>query len=106
MGDRGHMRAIRLLPFAAAVSSTERTLLDAALGRLLYTYRTDGAKPRIWCPASVSLQPKRRPDPQMTAIIVGVVTTQLVTLLSWLSQYPGGPIRVWQIPALLAETIC
>ena len=52
----------------------------------------------------MSRLPKRRPNPQMTAIIVGVVTTQLVTVLSWLSQYSGGPIRVWQIPALLADT--
>ena len=43
---------------------------------------------------------QRRPDPKVTAVIAGAVITELVTALNWLSQYSGGPVRGWQLPAL------
>jgi hypothetical protein len=36
----------------------------------------------------------------MTAVIATAGVTELVTFLNWLSQYPGGRLREWQLPAL------
>jgi hypothetical protein len=41
----------------------------------------------------------------MTAVIAGAVITELVTVLNWLSQYSGDPVRGWQIPALSGATL-
>jgi hypothetical protein len=41
----------------------------------------------------------------MTAVIAGAVITELVTVLNWLSQYSGDPLRGWQIPALSGATL-
>jgi hypothetical protein len=48
---------------------------------------------------------QRRPDPKMTVVIASAVITELVAVLSWLSQDSGGPLRWWQIPALVGTMI-
>ena len=50
-------------------------------------------------------KPKRRLNPGMTAVIAGAVVTELVTILNWLSQYSGGQLRDWQVPALAGATL-
>lgn len=44
---------------------------------------------------------KRRRNIRVTAV---VATAGAVGLLNWLSQYSGGRLRVWQLPALIAAT--
>lgn len=48
---------------------------------------------------------RRRPNPNMTPVIAGAVMVQLVTVLDWLSQYPGRDNQGWQIPALSGATL-
>jgi|HubBroStandDraft_4_1064222.scaffolds.fasta_scaffold326272_1 hypothetical protein len=53
-------------------------------------------------PGTLTAMPrnKRRRNPRMTAVIVVAGATELVTLLNWLSQYSGGRLKEWQLPAL------
>jgi hypothetical protein len=48
---------------------------------------------------------KRRRDTRMTAVIATAGVTELVTFLNWLSQYPGGRLRGWQLPALVGAIL-
>ena len=48
---------------------------------------------------------KRRRNTRMTAVIATAGATELVTLLNWLSQYPGGRLRGWQLPALIGAIL-
>jgi hypothetical protein len=48
---------------------------------------------------------KRRRNTRMTAVIATAGATELVTLLNWLSQYPGGRPRGWQLPALIGAIL-
>jgi hypothetical protein len=48
---------------------------------------------------------KRRRNTRMTAVIATAGATELVTLLNWLSQYPGGRLRGWQLPALIGAVL-
>jgi hypothetical protein len=48
---------------------------------------------------------QRRPDPKVTKVIAGAVLTGVVTVLNWLSQYSGGPLEIWQLPALTGVVV-
>jgi hypothetical protein len=43
---------------------------------------------------------KQRPGPKMTAVV-----SVVVAVLSWVSTYPGGQIKDWQLPALGAAAL-
>lgn len=48
---------------------------------------------------------RRRRNPRMTAVIATAATAELVTLLNWLSQYSGGRLKEWQLPALIGAIL-
>jgi hypothetical protein len=48
---------------------------------------------------------KRRRNTRMTAVIATAGATELVTLLNWISQYPGGRLKGWQLPALIGAIL-
>jgi hypothetical protein len=41
----------------------------------------------------------------MTTVIVTAATAELATLLNWLSQYSGGRLKEWQLPALIGAIL-
>lgn len=103
LGAQGHSQG-RSPPAASpmALSATlKRDLARQDRGAYRRTVQTEEAGSLINMPRD----PHRRPDPKMTAVIAGAVITELVTVLNWLSQYSGDPLRGWQIPALSGATL-
>jgi hypothetical protein len=48
---------------------------------------------------------KRRRDTRVTAIVATAGAAELATTLNWLSQFSGGRLRGWQLPALIGAIL-